>query len=79
MSSADRVRVVRVTAIDDDVALLEMRLELADEVVDGPAGLDEEDYPARFLELGAKLLDGVGADDIGAWAQSACQVQGRAI
>ena len=66
VGAADRVGVVRVTTVDDDVSLLEVRLELGNEVVDGLAGLDEEDDAARTLELGAELLDGVGADDVGA-------------
>ena len=39
---ADRVGVVRVAAVDDDVALLEVRGQLVDEGVDGLAGLDED-------------------------------------
>ena len=66
VSAADRVGVVRVTTVDDDVSLLEVRLELGNEVVDGLTGLDEEDDAAGTLELGAELLDGVGADDVGA-------------
>jgi hypothetical protein len=66
LRAADRVRVVRVATVNDDVTLLKVRLELADEVVDGRAGLDEEDDLARRLELLAELLDRVGADDLGA-------------
>jgi hypothetical protein len=57
---------VRVTTVNDDVALLEVGLELGDEVVDGLAGLDEEDDTTGRLELGAELLDRVGANDVGA-------------
>ena len=56
-----------VTTIDDDVALLEVGCELGNEVVDCGTGLDEEDDLPRCLELLAKLLDGVGALDLGAW------------
>ncbi len=54
-----------VTAIDDDVTGFEEGGELGDELVDGGAGLDEEDDLAGALELGSELLDGVGADDLG--------------
>jgi hypothetical protein len=66
VASADRVGVVRVTAVNDDVPLLEVGLELGDEVVDGLSGLDEEDDTPWALEVLAELLDGVGADDVGA-------------
>jgi len=66
VSSADRVGVVRVSTVNDDVALLEVRLELCDKVVDGLTGLDEEDDSTGGLEALAELLDGVGADDVGA-------------
>lgn len=67
LASADRVRVVRVAAVDDNVALLEVRLELANKVVDSLAGLDEENDSAGLLELLAELLDRVSADDVGAY------------
>ena len=70
VSPADRIRVVGVTAIDDDVAFLEMRFELTDKVIDGSTGLDEEDDPAGLFEFGAQLLDGMRADNIGSWAVS---------
>jgi hypothetical protein len=61
--AADRVGEVRVSTIDDDVALFEERLELLDEAVDGVSGLDEEDDLAGRLELLAELLDRVRADN----------------
>jgi hypothetical protein len=73
VGSSDRVRVVRVTTVNDDVALLEVGLELADEVVHGLTGLDEEDDSPWGLELGAQLLDGVGADNVGACSWSAIE------
>jgi hypothetical protein len=56
---------VRVTTVNDDIALLEVRLELSDEVVDGLTGLDEKDDSPGSGELLTKLLDGVGTDDVG--------------
>jgi hypothetical protein len=41
--------------------------ELLDEGVDGGAGLDEEDHLTGALELGNKLLDRLGANDVGAY------------
>lgn len=70
MGSSDRVGVVGVTTVNDDVTLLEVRLELSNEVVDGLTSLDEEDDSPRPLELSAELLNGVGADDVGAFAGS---------
>jgi len=65
VGSSDRVRVVRVTTVNDDVTLLKVGLELSDEVIDGLTGLDKEDDSSRGLELGAELLDGVGTDNVG--------------
>ena len=65
LGSSDRVRVVRVTTVNDDVTLLKVGLELSDEVIDGLTGLDKEDDSSRGLELGAELLDGVGTDNVG--------------
>jgi len=46
-----------------------VRFELTDEVVNGLTSLDEEDDSAGGLEALAELLDGVSADDVGAWNQ----------
>jgi len=51
VTSADGVWVVRVSAVDNDVAFLDVRLDLGDEVVDGFTRFDEEDDSAGFLEL----------------------------
>ena len=40
--------------------------DLANEVVDDLAGLDEEHDLPGLLQLGAQLLNRVGADDLGA-------------
>ena len=66
LGAADGVGVVGVTTVDDDVTGLKEGNELLDEVVDGRAGLDEEDDLAGSLELCDKLLEGVGALDVGA-------------
>ena len=65
MCAANRVRVVGVSTVDDDVSLLEVRFELADEIIDSPPGLDEKDDPTGLLQFGAELLDRVGANDVG--------------
>jgi hypothetical protein len=65
VGSSDRVGVVRVTTVNDDIALLEVGLELTDEVVDGLTGLDEEDDSPGLGELAAELLDRVGTNDVG--------------
>lgn len=65
LRAADGVRIMGISAIDDDVAFLEVRLELGDEAVDRRTSLDEEDDFAGTLELGDKLLDGVCALDLG--------------
>ena len=59
------VGVVRVTAIDDDVALFYATLveKKLDEVVDGLAGHDKHHHATGLLELLHKLLDGVGANN----------------
>ena len=66
LGAADGIRVVRVTAIDDNVSRLEVRDELLDELVDGRTGLHEEDDLARALELLAELLNRPGTDNVGA-------------
>lgn len=66
LGTADRIRVVRVSSIDDDIALLEVRDELLNEAVNSVTGLDEENDLARALELGHKVLDRVSANDVGA-------------
>lgn len=65
VGSSNRVGVVRVSTINDDIALLEVWLELTDKVVNGLTGLDEEDDSPGSSELLAKLLNGVGTNDVG--------------
>lgn len=66
LGTANRVGVVRVTTVDDDVTRLEVRYELLDESVDGITSLDEQDDFTRGLELGNELLDRVRALNLGA-------------
>ena len=61
---------MRVSTIDDDISLLEERLELTDEVVNSLTGLDEENDSPGLGELAAKLLNGVGTDNVGSWVSA---------
>ena len=71
LGAADRVGVVRVTTVDDDVTLFKVRGELIDECIDSRASLDEEDDFAGALELGNELVDGVSTLDLSAcWGGS---------
>lgn len=67
LGAADRIGIVGVTTIDDDISRLEMGNELLDELVNGRTGFDEEDDLAGTLELGYELLDRPGALDLGAY------------
>ena len=58
---------VRVAAVDDDVALFEVRQDGVDHLVDGVAGFDHQHDAARGLEQPAEFFDGMRADDIGAF------------
>ena len=60
------VREVRVPTINDDVALLKVREELVDELVDRLTSLDHEHGLAGPLELGGQLLHRVESHDLGA-------------
>ena len=62
--AANSVRVMRVAAINDDVALLQMRFDGLDEVIDRRPGLDEQDNLSRRLQDGAELFDGFCADNV---------------
>lgn len=65
LGAAVRVGVVRVATVNDDVALLEVRLNHLDERVDRRPGLDEEDDLSGTLEDLAELLDRVNAGHVG--------------
>ena len=56
--------IVRVAAVDEDVARLQQRDELVDELVDRRAGLDHHHDLARPLERGDQLLERVAADEL---------------
>lgn len=75
LGATDRIGVVRVTAVNDDVTRLEMGNELLDERVDSGTGLHKKDNLARPLELSAELLDGVRAQDIRAYPSSVSLVK----
>lgn len=67
LGSAGGVGEVGVTAINDDVAFLEMGEESLNEVIDGLTGHDEKHDAAWALELGDELFYGVGTDNGLAW------------
>lgn len=68
LRAADRVGVVRVTTIDDNITLFEVGLEELNEVINGLASLDEKDDFAGTLQLGDKLFDRVSTLDVGAYS-----------
>ena len=65
LGAAVGVWVVGVTTVDDDVALFNTALvqEKLDKVIDWLSSHDEQHHSSGLLELGDKLLDGVGADN----------------
>ena len=69
---ADRVLVVGVAAVDNEVAGREDGDELLDGVVDGLAGLDHDHHLARGFQRPGELVDGMAAYDLlaGAAAQN---------
>jgi len=71
LNTANGIRVVRVSTVDDDITLFEVRGQLTDEVIDGGACFDKKDDLARTLELGDKFLDGVSTLDVSAYIRVA--------
>lgn len=65
---ANRIGVMGVSTVDDNVTSLEMGGELVDEGVYSRAGLDEEDDLTGGLQLCAELLNGMCALDVGTYA-----------
>jgi len=51
LDTADGIRVMRVTTVNDDITLFEVRGQLFDEVIDSGACFDKKDDLARTLEL----------------------------
>jgi hypothetical protein len=51
LNTANGIRVVRVSAVNDDITLFELRGQLFDEVIDCGACFDKKDDLARTLEL----------------------------
>ena len=68
LAATNTVRVVRVTAVNDDVTRFEVGDKLLDEGIDGSTSLDEKDDLAGTLELGGELLDRVSTLDVRAYA-----------
>ena len=58
---------MRVSTVDNDVASLEVGLELLDEVIDSLTSLDEKNDLARALKLGNEFFNRVSPLDIGAY------------
>ena len=63
-SAADRVGIVAVATVDNDVAFFEVGDDLFDERVHRGAGLHEHHYLARAFEVGAQLFDAVASDKV---------------
>jgi hypothetical protein len=57
--AADGIGIMRVTAVNDNIATLEERFELIDEIVYSTAGLDEKNDFAGSFEFGSEFLDRV--------------------
>ena len=60
----DRVAVVGVAAVDDDVAVLEQRHQVVDHGVGGGAGLDHDQDDAGLLDGCHELLEALGAHEV---------------
>lgn len=61
---SDGVGVVRITAINDDITLLEVGDELLNEGVNSISSFNKEDDFARLLQLGNEFLNGMGTLNI---------------
>ena len=69
LNTANGIRVVRVSTINDDIALFEVRGQLIDKIIDGRACFDKKDDLARTLELGGKFFNGVSTLDVRAYTR----------
>ena len=63
---ADRIAVIRVAAVDDDIARLQKRDQLFDETVHRRSGLDQHHHATRALEHADQFAQRMGAPDRGA-------------
>ncbi len=61
--ASNGVGVERIAAVDDDVAFFHRVGELVDHGVGGVTGLHHDQHPARFLQGGEKLFDGLRAHE----------------
>ena len=66
LNTANGIRVVRVSTVNDDITLFEVRGQLVDKVIDGGACFDKKDDLAGTFELGDKFFDGVSTLDVSA-------------
>ena len=62
--SADGVREVRVTAVDENVAVVQQRQELLDHIVHSLSCLDHHEHLARFFQIVHQFFKAVAADDV---------------
>ena len=64
LRAAVGVGILRVAAVDDDVAFFEMRHDLVDHLVDGVARLHHQHHAPWPLQRLNQFFDGVRADDL---------------
>ena len=64
LRAADGVGEMRVAAVDDEIARLEVRQQRFDKVIHGLARLDHQHDLAGTLQQADHLFDRVGADDV---------------
>ena len=64
LAAALGVREMAVAAVDDDVAFIQQGFQLIDHRIHRGAGFDHDNNPARALQAGHEILDGVAGDDI---------------
>ena len=70
LGAADGIGEVAVAAVDEDVVLFQERDQLIDEIVHGGAGLDHHHDFAGLFEGVHQFLEGMGADELLAFAAS---------
>ena len=63
--AADRIRVMGVSAVDDDIAFTKERNQLIDENIDCCTSLDKKDDFTRGLKFGDQLLGRMSTLDVG--------------